>query len=217
MKPHEMTLTRFPPAGLLAIAIFLLVGLSTCANLVRPNFTTELKTLRAGQYQLDPMHSFLIFRIDHLDLSKIVGRFNTMEASLDFDPENPTDLKLSGIITTDSIDLNNENLEETLQEESWFNAAQFPQITFDSTSVQLAADSTLEVDGTLSMRGVDQPVTLLAKFNGGADNILTRKYTIGFSATAQISRAAFGMDTFTAFIGDNIEVELHGEFQQQSE
>ncbi len=193
----------------------MLISLSACVNIVRPNFSTELKSLRAGQYKLDPQHSFIIFRIGHLGLSSIVGRFNTLDASLDFDPTNPVGLKLSGLIAADSIDLNNPDLEDTLQEASWFNSAEFPQIIFESTNVSAASDSTLEIEGMLSMRGVTQPVTLQATFNGGADNILTRKYTIGFSAQAQISRSNFGMDTFTAFVGDVIEVELHGEFQRQ--
>ena len=199
---------------LITVAV-VLIGLTACASLVRPNFSTELKELRAGQYQLDPLHSFMIFRIDHLDLSKIVGRFNDLKASLDFDPENPANLQLSGIIAADSIDLNNPDFEETLQEASWFNAEQFPQITFESNKVIQTTDTTFEIEGTLTMRGVSQPVTLLATFNGGADNILTRKYTVGFSATAQFERSLFGMDTFTAFIGDTIDVELHGEFQRQ--
>lgn len=193
----------------------ILAGLSGCTSLVRPNFSSELKTLRAGQYQLDPLHSFLFFRIEHLGLSKIVGRFNELEASLDFDPANPTELKLSGIILANSLDLNNSDLEETLQETSWFSSSAHPQITFESTSVRTGSDSTLEIDGILSMRGTENPVTLQATFNGGADNILTRKYTIGFSAQARIKRSDFGMDTFTAFIGDEIEIELHGEFQRQ--
>ncbi len=198
----------------IVIAVMLL-NLYACQSIIRPNFTTELKTLRAGQYQLDPQHSFLLFKVDHLGLSKIVGRFNKLEASLDFDPENPTGLKLSGLIAANSIDLNNDDLEETLQDDTWFNSALYPQISFVSTTVSLTNEGKINIEGILAMRGTERPVSLLAKFNGGADNRLTRKYTIGFSAQTSISRSDFGMDTFSAFIGDDIEIELHGEFQRQ--
>lgn len=198
-------------ALILSVSLLLL---SACASLVRPNFTEDVIELRSGEYQLDPMHSFLSFRIDHLGLSKIIGRFNTMNASLDFDPENPQALKLSGTIESTSIDLNNSDLEETLQEDSWFNTAQYPQIRFESTAVNTIDDRTYEVQGQLFMRGTTVPTTIMATFNGGADNILTRKYTIGFSATTSINRSDFGMDSFSAFIGDEIEIELHGEFQR---
>ena len=64
-------------------------------------------------------------------------------------------------------------------------------------------------------RGIKQAVVLNTTFNGGADNLITRKYTIGFSASAQIKRSEFGIDSFAAFVGDDIDIELHGEFLRQ--
>ena len=189
--------------------------LGSCTSLVRPNFTQELVELRSGQYQLDKMHSYLNFRIDHLGLSKIIGRFNDFEATLDFDPENPTAMKLTGVLAANSIDINNTDLESTLQESDWLDSERYPQIVFTSESVEETGGNQFAVNGTLSMRGVSRPVTLEARFNGGADNIITRKYTIGFQANANILRSEFGMDTFTAFAGNEIEIELHGEFLRQ--
>jgi len=200
--------TRTP----IALALLLL---SACTSLVRPNFTEELVELRGGQYQLDKMHSYLNFKVDHLGLSKIVGRFNDIDATLDFDPNNPEAMKLSGVIAANSIDLNNTDLESTLQEGSWFNSEQFPQIIFDSKNVSQVRDNEFEIEGMLTMRGVTLPIIVVTTFNGGADNLITRKYTIGFSATAALKRSDFGMDTFSAFAGDNIEIELHGEFLRQ--
>ena len=167
---------------------------------MRPNFTQELVKLRAGQYQLDKQHSFLIFKIEHLGLSKIVGRFNELDATLDFNPEELTELKLSGIVTANSIDLNNKDLEDTLQEESWFDSARFPQIVFNSSTIEPVADNNFNINGTISIRGIEKDIVLSANFNGGADNLFTRKYTIGFSANTKISRAEFGMDTFLSLI-----------------
>lgn len=197
---------------LIALALLLL---SACTSLVRPNFTEELVELRGGQYQLDKMHSYLNFKVDHLGLSKIVGRFNDIDATLDFDPNNPEAMKLSGVIAANSIDLNNTDLESTLQEGSWFNSEQYPQIVFDSKTVSQVRDNEFEIEGMLSMRGVTLPIIVVTTFNGGADNLITRKYTIGFSAKAALKRSDFGMDTFSAFAGDNIEIELHGEFLRQ--
>jgi len=197
------------------IAIALISMASGCASLVRPNFSTKLETLRAGQYTLDPMHSFIYWRIGHLDLSQIVGRFNSIEATLDFDPQDPTNLQLQGRIDPTSIDLNNTELETELQKSAWFDSANHPAITFTSESTSINADSELLIIGSLKLRGVTRPVTVVAKFNGGADNILTRKYTLGFTARASFQRSDFGMDSFAAFVGDEVEVELHGEFQKK--
>lgn len=192
-----------------------LLFIASCTNLIRPNYTQEIEKLRQGQYKLDKQHSFLIFRIEHLGLSKIVGRFNDLDATLNFDPDKPTEMTLSGLINAASIDINNKDLENTLQEPDWFNSKAFPQLLFNSESVTASGEQKFTIAGTLSMRGITQPLTINAIFNGGADNLITRKYTIGFSATASLQRSAYGMDAFSAFVGDTVEVELHGEFLRQ--
>lgn len=203
------------PTSLFLALLVTVVAANGCTALVRPNFTPELVKLRPGQYQLDPMHSYLIFRIDHLGLSKIVGRFNRLEANLDFDPEKPDQMRLRAIVESASIDVNNTDLETTLQDKNWFDTTHFPQITFNNDSVEITDTGELNLAGTLSMRGISRTINLKAKFNGGADNLITRKYTIGFSASTIINRSDFGMDAFSAFVGDTVEVEAHGEFLKQ--
>ncbi len=197
---------------LLALAIsFVLTG---CVQIVRPNYVTSVTQLRAGQYTLDPDHAYLTFRIGHLGLSTIVGRFNGLNASLDFDPKKMIDMQLDGIIDMQSIDLNNSDLEERLRGAAWFNTSQFPAASFSTRDVSQSGQNQFQIIGELDLRGIKRPVTLDAVFHGGADNILTGKYTIGFSATAQIKRSEFGMDAFAALVSDDISIEIHAEFQR---
>jgi len=196
------------------LLIVLCLCLSSCANLIRPNYSQELIELRPGAYTLDPEHAYVNFRIGHLGLSSIVGRFNTIAGSLDFNPENITGLSLLGIIESASIDVNNAELEETLQEDAWFDTASFPQITFTSTSVQRVDDNTVNIVGDLTLRGVTKEIVVKTRFNGGADNFLTGKYTLGFSANSTIRRSDYGMDAFAALVADEVEIEMHGEFQR---
>jgi len=197
------------------LAVLLLSMLiAGCAALVTPNFTTELSALRSGEYTLDPEHAYVHFSVGHLGLSKIIGRFNTVEGSLDFEPENITQLQLQGKLLASSIDVNNTDLEDTLRGADWIAAAAHPEIEFRSTSTALQADNSIEIAGELSLRGQTRPIVLLTTFNGGADNILTGKYTLGFSASTTILRSDFGMDAFAALVGDEIVIEMHGEFQR---
>ncbi len=187
--------------------------LSACANLVRPNYSQVFSELRPGDYTLDPEHAYVNFKVGHLGLSKIVGRFNKVTGSLDFNPQKIAETRMQGLLEVDGIDVNNDDLEATLQERAWFNASAYPQIAFTSTSVEQVEDGALAINGDLTIRGITQPVVLNAQFNGGADNILTGKYTLGFSATTSIKRSDFGMDAFAALISDTIDIELYGEFQ----
>lgn len=196
---------------LATIAILLVSG---CAALIRPNFQTELVKLRPGQYQLDPAHAALIFKIDHLQLSTYVGRFNTFDASLDFDPEDLGATRLNGIVEMDSLDTNDRELEDTIKGADWFNVAQYPQATFTTVSVEVLDDSRFVFTGELTFRGITAPVQMTGTFNGGADNMLTGKYTLGFTATGSFKRSDYGMDSFAGIIGDEVKLEIFAEFLQ---
>jgi len=200
----------------LGIIVLTICGLlSGCTGLVRPNYSQDLAQLRPGAYTLDPEHAYITFRVGHFGLSTIVGRFNVVAGTLDFDPSDISAMSLQGIIEASSVDVNNADLEKRLRGDDWFDSQRFPQIVFTSTTVLLGEDDNLLITGELSMLGVSKELVLQAKFNGGADVILTGKYTLGFSGNTQLKRSDFGMDGFAAIIGDDIDVELHGEFQRK--
>ena len=184
----KLVKTWFSVMGMLLVSLSILTG---CASLVRPNYSQVLTELREGDYVLDPEHAYIHFKVGHLGLSTIVGRFNVVSGTLDFTPESITDLKLQGIIDANSIDLNNTDLESTMQESDWLHTEAYPQITFSSTSVNQLDSGALEIQGEITIRDVTQEIVLLTQFNGGADNILTGKYTLGFSASTAIQRSAF--------------------------
>ncbi len=201
---------RIPVIGILCLAI------SACASVVRPNYEVDLTLLRSGQYTLDPEHAYLNFRIEHLGLSQVVGRFNELDASLDFDPENPAALKLEGVVDTSSIDFGNEDLDTRIAGSGWLDAENYPQARFVSMVVTVEADQGLTVQGDFTLRGVTLPLTLSGRFGGGADNLLTGRYTLGFSARGVISRSAFGITAWPDLVGDEVAIELHAEFQRRS-
>ncbi len=196
--------------------LFLVLATTSCASLIRPNYTQQLTELREGAYSLDDEHAYLNFKVEHLGLSYVVGRFNSLDATLDFNPDAISDLVLEGSIDVTSIDLNNDSLAKQLQGRGWLDTKQFPQATFKSTAVEGTEGNSFVVTGDFTLRGVTQSVELLASFKGGADNVLTGKYTLGFSATGSISRSQFGVDSFAALIGDEILLEIHAEFQRQN-
>jgi len=205
--------TRMRRGGILLwpLAILLLAG---CASLVRPNFSQELTELRAGEYTLDPDHAYVLFRIGHLDLSTVVGRFNRVDASLDFDPDNLSALRLDGVIDVASIDLNNKDLERRLQGDGWFDTARFPEAIFRTTDVIPGSGNSFTLHGDFSLHGITRPLSLKATFNGGADNLLTGRYTLGFSAQGQFRRSDYEVDALAALVADEVTVEIHAEFQR---
>ena len=217
MQRHNSMIRILP----LLLVVLLVSACSQLAvpALIRPNFETETLKLRPGSYRLDPDHSFLLFKVGHLDLATYVGRFNEFDASLEFEPDDIESSSLQGIVDMTSIDTSNPTVDELLRDPQWFSATRFPQASFQSNKVivldEVDGKPLLKIEGTLTLRGVTLPVELEATFNGGADNLLTRKYTLGFTASGSFNRTDFGVDQFLGLVGNEVTLELYAEFQRQ--
>lgn len=199
--------------------LFILISLSGCISWVTPSVTPELTQLQPGEFTLDPNHAALIFKIAHLGLSTYVGRFNQFDAQLRFDPNNMQAASLEASVQISSIDVNNEKLETTLQNSTWFDSKKFPQALFKSQKVtpinSASSDNQFAFEGLLTLHGVTKPVTFSATFHGGTDNWMTGKYTLGFSAVGTIKRSDFDMSSYIPIVGDEITLEIYAEFLKQ--
>lgn len=200
---------------LLLIVVVAAMLFSSCGTLIKPNVKIGLTQLEKGAYQLDKSHVTVLFKINHMGLSTFVGRFNQVDASLEFDPNNIAAAKLSAVIDIASIDVNNIELEEALRGSNWFNAKKYPQAFFKTTSVKMLDGNNAEFMGELQLHGVTAPITLAIHFNGGGNNILTGFYTLGFSATSSFKRSTFDMDYLIPAIADRVDVEVFAEFQKR--
>jgi polyisoprenoid-binding protein YceI len=196
------------------LILFALV-LHSCGYLVHPSVKTGIVNLKPGTYQIDPQHTTVLFKINHMGMSTFVGRFNSTEASLEFDPAHMENARLSAVINIASIDVNNTELRQTLLGSSWFAAEQYPQAIFKTTSVQVTDQSRARFTGDLTLHGVTAPIVLDVIFNGGGENMLTGRYTIGFTATTRFNRSQFGMDYLVPAVGDEVNVEVFAEFQKR--
>lgn len=195
-------------------AIFICLLMASCGTLIKPNVKTGIVQLEEGSYQLDQTHVAVLFKINHMGLSTFVGRFNKVDARLEFDPNNIAAAKLSAVIDVASIDVNNHDLEETLRGSSWFDTEKYPQAFFKTTSVSLLDQNSAVFAGELTLHGVTAPINLTVTFNGGANNMLTGFYTLGFSATSTFNRSTFGVDYLIPAIGDAVAIEVFAEFQK---
>ena len=197
--------------------VLVLIGflLTSCGTLIKPDVKTGIVQLEKGSYKLDQTHVAVLFKINHMGLSTFVGRFNKVDATLEFDPKNIAAAKLSAVIDVASLDANNPDLEETLRGSSWLDTEKYPQAFFKTASVTVLDPSSAVFTGELTLHGVTAPINLTVTFNGGANNMLTGFYTLGFSATTVFNRSTFGIDYLIPAIGDQVTIEVFAEFQQQ--
>ncbi len=200
------------------LALSMLPALAACGYLLPAhNQTIEPSALRAGAYRLDPDHAVVLWKVDHLGFSTFVGRFDRIAGSLDFDPLQPTEAILEVVVETASVSTHVASLTEDLRSATWFATDRFPEARFVSRGVEVTGADTGRVSGDLTLLGVTLPMTLDVIFNGGASNILTGGYTLGFQASAVIDRTAFGLSTFAPAIGREVTLEIHAEFVEIDE
>lgn len=160
----------------------------------------------ADNYAVDPMHTSVYFKISHLGLSSVYGRFNSFSGTFAVDPAEPGNCSFGLTIKTDSIDTNNRKRDDHLRSPDFFNVKQFPTISFKSTAVE-AIKAGYKVTGELTMHGVTKPVTLVLE-GGRKAEFPPGVQRTGFSTELTLKRSDFGMTKFSEALGDDVLVAI---------
>lgn len=189
--------------------------LSACASVATPDVKREASALRKGEYSLDQAHASVLFKIDHLGFSTYIGRFERVDASLDFNDKNPERAKVEATIDMTSLDIANDEFAETLMGPDWFNAQAYPQAKFSSDKIIVTGETSGVMTGDLTLNGKTRPVTMNVTFNGGARDLLRGAYVVGFSATGTIDRTDFDVSKFAGIITNDVTLEIEAEFIRQ--
>jgi polyisoprenoid-binding protein YceI len=162
----------------------------------------------ADEYAIDPVHSSVSFKISHIGLSEVHGRFNEFSGAFTIDPDDPAKSSFEMSIKVDGIDTNNKQRDKHLRSGDFFNAQQFPSITFKSTSVK-AVDGGYEVKGDLTMHGVTKPVSFVLKGGKTAEFPKGVKRT-GYTTDLTVKRTDFevGKPELGKALGDEVAISV---------
>lgn len=178
-------------------------------------FSTLPLLAHAGEsYTIDPPHTFAHFSISHLGFSTLQGRFDKSSGKITLDraaKKGTVDIS----IEVGSISTAWAKRDEHLRGPDFFNAAEYPNITFKSSAIKFKDDSPASIEGNLTILGVTKPITLaIAAFKCGS-NPMNKKELCGADASAQIKRSDFGIKYGLPGIGDDVklvfEVEAYKE------
>ena len=172
----------------------------------------------ADTYQLDKSHTTVGFMVRHLVISKVRGEFQDYEATIQFDGDDITQSSMRGTIQVASIDTEQEKRDKHLRSPDFFDADQFPQITFESKSIQKQGDGYVMI-GDLTMRGVTKEIALPFSIVGPITH--GKKTRIGFEAELEIDRQDYGIayskvaDTGGLVVSNKVLIEINGEAIKQ--
>jgi polyisoprenoid-binding protein YceI len=195
-----------------ALRVLLTILFLAAPQLVLAQGGPNLTGAQAGPYAVDKKHASIIFRVDHMGYALYQARFNTFDAKINLDPKNPEKSTVEATIDVGSVDANDEAMEKHLRNADFFDAEKFPQAKFKSTKVTKTGADTGTIEGDLTMHGVTHPVTLNVLFHGYGPHPKTKTPTIGFGATGKIKRSQWGMNFGVPMVGDDVMLQIEGEF-----
>jgi polyisoprenoid-binding protein YceI len=158
----------------------------------------------AQEYAVDAMHTAVTFKVSHLGLSWVVGRFNDVAGTFTVDAANPGKSAFELTIQTESVDSGNKKRDDHLRSPDFFNVKQFPSIGFKSTAVK-PIEGGFEVTGDFTLHGVTRSITFPLKGGRTAEFPKGVRRT-GYSTELVLKRSDFGMDKLTGAIGDEVYV-----------
>lgn len=168
----------------------------------------------AETFRLDKEHANVVFLVDHVGLSKMIGRFTDVDGQFTFDESNLEANKVTVTIKTESVDTNHKARDDHLRSVDFFNAKEFPTMTFVSTRVEKTGEKTGKLHGNLTLLGVTKPVVLDVTFNKRGEHPVARYNKViaaGFSARGTVKRSDFGMKFALGGVGDEVQILIEVE------
>ena len=164
-------------------------------------------------WKIDKAHSEIKFKVKHLVVSTVTGQFNEFDATIESGKPDFSDAKISFEADINSIDTKNEQRDGHLKSADFFDAENYPTLTFVSKSIEKKSDSDYKVTGDITIRGTKKEITLDVIYNGtvkGFGNI----EVAGFEITGKLNRFDFGLkwNTLTEaggiVVGEEIKIDI---------
>lgn len=158
----------------------------------------------AQSFELDPVHSMVVFRIGHMGVAYVYGTFWSPTGTYSINADNPGERFVKMTLDPSKVDTGNDRRNGHLRSPDFFNAKQYPKITFESDSIASKDDGDFEVRGTVTMLGVTKPVTATLRYIGEGDT--PQGYKSGFEAKFTIKRSEWGMTKYLEHdaLGDEV-------------
>jgi len=167
-----------------------------------------------GDFALDPAHTHVGFCVRHMMISKVRGRFSNFKGTLRVGDE-PEEATVEVEIDLSSVDTKDPQRDSHLRSPDFFDVENYPTMTFRSTRVTSIDGEAFRLDGQLTLHGVTRPVSLDVVFDGVGT--LDGGQRLGFSATSEIDREAFGLtwnqtlETGGVLVGKRVRIDIEAE------
>jgi polyisoprenoid-binding protein YceI len=179
-----------------------------------------MATQTSTKWSIDPAHSEVVFKVKHLMISTVSGKFDKYAATVETDGDDFTTAKINFSADVNSVNTGNEQRDGHLKAPDFFDVAQYPQITFTSTKFEKVSGDNYTLHGDLTIKSVTKNIQLAVEYNGtGKDPYGNIK--AGFGLTGKINRSDFGLSWNVplengVMLGEEIKVSADVQFLKQA-
>lgn len=170
-----------------------------------------LASAAAREYRLDPVHSRVVFSVDHLGLSRAIGTFSAPRGWLRFDAGDWQRSSAEIELDLTRLDLGDPDWNRRMARRDSFDSERHPLARWTLQRVEPLDERRFIAHGELELRGGRYPLSLDVRFNGERRHPLNLARVAGFSATATLSRAALGFDKWPTMVGDAVALQVEVE------
>jgi polyisoprenoid-binding protein YceI len=180
-----------------------------------------MTTQTATKWVIDPSHSEISFKVKHLVVTTLTGKFDSFEGSLETPNADFSNAHIGFTADIASINTGNADRDGHLKSDDFFNAESFPKLVFESTGFTKTGESTYTLNGNITMRDVTKPIELSAEY-GGTMVDPWGNTKAGFEINGKLKRKEFGLkwDTITeaggAVVSDEIKLHLNVQLVKQA-
>jgi polyisoprenoid-binding protein YceI len=182
--------------------------------------STATDTAATTTWKIDSAHTHAEFAVRHLMISTVKGRFADVQGVVRTDEADPAKSRVEIAIAVASIDTREPQRDAHLRSADFFDADNFPQITFRSTRIEGQGDA-FKLIGDLTIRGTTREVVLDVTSEGRVTDPWGGERS-GFSATTRIKRSDFGLtwnqllEAGGVAVGDDVKISIDVELVKQA-
>ncbi|CAG5081531.1 YceI family protein [Parvicella tangerina] len=169
----------------------------------------------ATKWKIDPTHSDIAFKVKHMMISTVTGFFNEFDGEVETENDDFSGAKINFNVSIDSINTKNEDRDAHLKSDDFFNAAEYPKMTFVSKSFDGE-----NLVGDLTIRDVTKEVKLDVEYLGTAVDPYGQTKA-GFEVTGSLNRKEFGLnwsavtEAGNIVVSDKVKLQLDVQFIKQ--
>jgi polyisoprenoid-binding protein YceI len=173
------------------------------------------------KWALDPAHSEILFKVKHLMISSVTGRFDRFNGTVETNGDDMATATVRFSADVNSISTNNEQRDAHLKNGDFFDAEKYPQLTFQSNRLEKISEEEYVIHGTLTMRGTSKQVVLNAEY-GGLTQDPWGNTRVGFSVNGKINRKDFGVsfgavsETGGVMLGEEVNIQASVQFVKEA-